>query len=248
MRLSARFGTAFGIPLHVHATFLVVPLLTALTWGRGYGAAGAAFGLVLALLVFGSVLLHELGHALAARAFGLPVSQIWLLPIGGVALLEGRPRNAVEESVIALAGPFVNFLLVGALAVLLVAGSLVGAIDVEALAVATSMVPGPVTLVVALLAANAMLGLFNLIPLFPMDGGRVLRALLSASLGEPWATRLAAGVGQAGAVALGLWGIAQARPLVVLVALFVFLAAGRERRAVEAIAANLRWSPALPRT
>ena len=174
---SWKLGRVAGIDLFLHPTFLLVPLYI-LTRG------GGLFGLAFAALLFGSVVLHELGHALMARRYGIPTADITLYPIGGVARLERMPRSAGPELLIALAGPAVN-LAIAAVAWPLLALCGVVLPWVEMLEILSAMV-----------WINIGLLLFNMLPVFPMDGGRVLRALLSGWVGRLRATEIAAGLGR----------------------------------------------------
>src|SRR4051812_10357831 len=182
-----RIGTAFGIPLYLHLTFFLLPLL--ILWASPeIGTAGQAaylFGLVFA--VFGCVVLHELGHALAARHYGIATRDITLYPIGGVARLERMSEKPWEEFWIAVAGPAVNVVIAGLLFSFLMFSS---AID--------QVIPLPplgLDFLGHLMLINVVLVLFNLVPAFPMDGGRVLRAMLALRLGHLKATQIAVRVG-----------------------------------------------------
>jgi Zn-dependent protease/predicted transcriptional regulator len=248
-----KIGAISGIDIRIHFTFLFL-LLWALAQGTGDlgagGAAGALYALVSLLLVFACITLHELGHSLAARRLGIQVRNITLLPIGGIAQLESLPEKPLHELVIALAGPAVNFLL--ALVLGLALGLLGGAslfLDLGRLSYVLAGERSLLSLTVYLLAANLILGLFNLIPAFPMDGGRVLRAFLAMWTTFPRATLIAARVGQAMAVALLLLSFTRLGGLsLVLVALFVFTGASFEEQAVRARARldGLRVRHALP--
>jgi stage IV sporulation protein FB len=174
------------------------------------------------------VLLHEFGHALAAARYGIKTPDIALLPIGGVARLQRMPDEPAEELIVALAGPLVNLVIAGA--ILLGSGfrALVG------LEQSLHFTTHHMSLLQQVFSANVMLFAFNLfVPAFPMDGGRVLRALLAMRMDYGRATRIAASVGQALAFALGLWGLLSGNILVILVAVFVFMGAGQEAAAVE---------------
>jgi Zn-dependent protease/CBS domain-containing protein len=232
MRWSWRIATVAGIGIHIHATFLI---LLAWIWLDGYrraGAAGAAAGVAFVLAVFASVVLHEYGHALTARRYGIPTRDITLLPIGGVARLERMPRDPRQELMIAIAGPAVNVVIAAVLWVGL------RAFTGEGLAAALAE-PGPGTgreFIGRLLAANVTLVVFNLIPAFPMDGGRVLRALLAMRQRDyVRATETAARIGQVFALLFGIYGLVRwsSSPLLVLLALFVWLAAAGEAAAVR---------------
>jgi Zn-dependent protease len=198
---SLRVGSPLGIPVRLHFTFLLLLLWFGfLAYERG----GNPFrGMLYVLLLFACVVLHELGHAAMALRFGVRTRQIVLYPIGGVASLERIPGGKAEL-LIALAGPAVNLAIAG---VLLVATVLLG---VPALARPEAMVPGR-DLLPSLLATNVMLFLFNLIPAFPMDGGRVLRAFLAARMHPNRATILAARIGMVGAVAFAVWALTRER-------------------------------------
>lgn len=216
---SFRIGTLLGVPIRVHVTFLFL-----LVWfgavssesGRGYLG-----GVVFLLLLFGCVVLHELGHATMARRYGVKTSEIVLYPIGGVARLERIPSGKAEL-LIAIAGPLVNLVL----AALIWSGLQFA--PVSSPGSAEEMVGGP--LAWQLLTANLTLFLFNLIPAFPMDGGRILRAALSLGLGQERATTIASRVGQGLAILFALVAIfpGPVKPMLLLIALFVFLGAGQE--------------------
>lgn len=226
MKLSFSVGRLLGIDVRVHVTFALILLLGALTF-RGHGAAGAAFGAGLMALVFACVFLHELGHSLVARKLGLNVREIVLLPIGGVATISGTPRRHWHEVLIAAAGPAVNVVLAVVLGALL---WLTGSVE-TLLAAGLPVQPSPSrhTLLLGLFSANVALALFNLLPVFPLDGGRILRALLAMRVGQRRATEWAANLGQLGAVALGIWAIATGQVFLAVIAVFIFLAAARER-------------------
>lgn len=224
MRWSYRIGRVAGTEIKVHVTFL---LLVAWWAAMGYQAAGPSGGLVGALTLlalFGCILLHEFGHILMARRFGVRTPDVILLPIGGVARLERIPDEPKQELLIALAGPAVTLgLIIAFYLILRLTGSSFsfGALTPE------------MPLLAFLLVINVYLLLFNLIPAFPMDGGRVLRALLASRLGLARGTRIAAMLGQMLAMAGGLYGLTAQRPILVLIAFFVFLGANAEASAVE---------------
>lgn len=231
MRWSVRAARLFGVDVKVHATFGLVLVLGAVQWGTGRGAAGALFGAALMLALFVCVVLHELGHSLVARAFGVPTREIVLLPIGGVALMGPMPRSPLRELAIAVAGPLVNVLLAGLLAPATgVTAALLG-LDAQGL-VRGAGAPSVPTFLLWLLGANVSLAVFNMVPAFPLDGGRILRALLALCLDHERATKVAAVVGQLIAAALGFFGLVFGAPTLLLVALFIFLGAtGEGRRA-----------------
>ena len=217
---SLRIGTLLGIPIRVHITFLLLLFwFGAMAEEEGRGFLG---GISFLLLLFGCVVLHELGHATMARRYGVKTSEIVLYPIGGIARLDRIPSGRAEL-LIALAGPAVNLVL----AALIFAG----------LQLADGHAPGTTGEAVAraplgwqLLAANVTLFVFNLVPAFPMDGGRVLRASLSIFLGQSRATTIAARVGQGLAILFAAYAVLQrpANVTLLFIAVFVFLGAGQE--------------------
>jgi Zn-dependent protease/CBS domain-containing protein len=237
MGWSWRLGRIAGIDVYVHATFALLLLWVGLAYyAPRQSVEDAVGGLAFILCLFGIVVLHELGHALAARRYGIKTRDITLLPIGGVARLERMPEDPKQELVVALAGPAVNVVLAGVLfAVLLAAGQWVGPEQLAAFA--TSFGGG---LLIQLFVANVFLAVFNMLPAFPMDGGRVLRALLAMRMDYVRATRTAAGVGQFMAVLFGLVGLFGFPPLniqpnlfLVIIALFVWVGAAGEAAAVQ---------------
>jgi len=204
-----------GIQLRIHITFVLLILWVAI------GSASAA---IFVLLLFLCVVLHEFGHALAAKAYGINTPDITLLPIGGVARLERIPEEPKQELVIAAAGPAVTAIIAVSLFAVIAAR---GAVDLRA------PIQGD-DLVVNIFKLNVYLLLFNLIPAFPMDGGRVLRALLATRLTYARATQVAATVGQAfaflfGIVGLfGIPGLYPPNPFLIFIAFFVYLGASQE--------------------
>ncbi|HQQ76510.1 MAG TPA: site-2 protease family protein [Thermoanaerobaculia bacterium] len=227
MTSATRIATVAGIEIKIHVTFGIILVIGAVQWGIPHGAAGAAFGAALMAALFFCVVLHELGHSLVARGFGLPVKEIVLLPIGGVARMEKNPEKPVHELLISVAGPLVNVAIAGVL--LAAVGARFGPLDAAGLAARLKGAPSVETALLWLLSVNVMLFVFNMIPAFPMDGGRVLRALLWMVMGFGPATRIATLVGQVAAVGLGLWGLLSGNLFLALIAVFVFLGAGQER-------------------
>jgi Zn-dependent protease len=231
MGRSLRIGTAFGIGLYVHWTFLIIPLF-AILGGAGAGLDSVIYTLTFVGGVFGCVLLHELGHALMARSFGIGTRDITLLPIGGVARLERMSEQPGEEIAIAIAGPLVNVVIAGGLAV----GLFFGGISPELWT--QSMLHGPLgeRLLLSLLGTNVFLVLFNLIPAFPMDGGRVFRALLSYGLGRLRGTEVAVAVSKVLAllfIGAGILGRVpgtglEVSPFLAVIGLFVMVAGNQE--------------------
>lgn len=233
MKWSWRVGSIAGIALYIHATFfLLLAYLAIVNYQATRNALEALNGVVFVVAVFGTVVLHELGHAFAAKRYGIATKDITLLPIGGIARLERMPRDPRQEMVVALAGPAVN---VG-IAVLIYAGLMItgGFPDlVEGAALSEGFLQRG--FFARLLAVNIWLVLFNLIPAFPMDGGRVLRAFLAMRTDDyAEATERAARVGRFFALLFGMLGLfVLGNPLLVFVALFVWLAAAGEAAAVQ---------------
>lgn len=233
MKWSWRVGSIAGIALYIHATFLLLLAWVAIGEYQTSGSAGAALrGVLFVLAVFATVVLHELGHALAARRYGIKTRDITLLPIGGVARLERMPREPRQELVVALAGPAVNVVIAALLFLWLrLTGGIPAFLD------SASLGEGFLerTFIARLLAVNLWLVLFNLIPAFPMDGGRVLRAILAMrSRDYAHATETAARVGKFFALVFGIFGLfVVSNPFLVFVALFVWLGAAGEAAAVQ---------------
>ena len=230
MTWSFSLGRLFGSELRVHLTFFLLLAwigLAAYSEG-GLPAAIENVGFVVAL--FACVVAHEFGHALAARRYGIRTPDITLLPIGGLARLERMPENPRQEIVVALAGPAVNIVIWAVLV------GIVGAeMQLDQLAQIDSTGPG---FLGRLAMVNLILAVFNLIPAFPMDGGRVFRAVLSLSMDRVRATRIAATAGQFVALLLGYAGLSTGNPVLVLVAVFVFIAANAESQDVAMRAAT----------
>ncbi len=221
MRWSYRIARIAGIDVKIHVTFLLLLVWFGWMFGQEEGVVGAVTGVGFILLLFLCVLLHEFGHAFAARAFGIRTPDITLLPIGGVARLERMPEKPVQELIVAVAGPAVNVVIALVLFVFVAAKFRLS--DLNEL----DQVGG--SLAIKLLSVNVMLVLFNAIPAFPMDGGRVLRSLLAMKLDYAQATTIAARVGQvlaAGFAAAGFLGIGS--PMLVFIAVFVFMGAQQE--------------------
>jgi Zn-dependent protease/CBS domain-containing protein len=225
MGWSIRLFSVGGTAVRIHLTFfLLLAWIAAIHWNHG-GPAAAVDGVVFIVLLFLCVLAHEFGHVFAARRYGIATSDVTLLPIGGVASLERMPEKPSQEIFVAFAGPAVN--LVIALVLVVVLGARFEPTQVTELEQATT------TLTARLAAANVALFVFNLIPAFPMDGGRVLRALLAVPLGYTRATRVAAAIGQGLAFVFALLGLL-GNPLLILIAVFIFLAASGEAGYVQA--------------
>jgi Zn-dependent protease/predicted transcriptional regulator len=225
MKWSWKIGEFAGIGLFIHATFpllLAFVALPALIYGGDIGAALESIAFILVLFV--CVVLHEYGHALAARRYGIATQDITLLPIGGVARLERMPEKPSQEFVVAAAGPMVNVVIA---AVLFVALMLAGA-TVPTLGLGW----GNESFLERLVTINIVLVLFNLIPAFPMDGGRILRALLAARMDYAKATRYAAYLGMGIAILFAIGGMFT-NPLLVLTAMFIFMGARGETQMAQ---------------
>jgi Zn-dependent protease len=219
MLLSWKLGRIAGIDVFLHPTFLLLLAFVGL-------GDGGLMGLALVVSVFVCVLLHEYGHALTARACGIRTADITLYPIGGVARLERMPRKPATELLITAAGPAVNFVLYGLLTAVVALG--------EPLFPAGE-VGGTLTAYLGTLASiNLLLGAFNLVPAFPMDGGRLLRAALTPWLGRLRATGIAVRIGKMIAVAFGIWCVLNGHWLQAALALFVYLAGAAELIRVRA--------------
>ena len=226
MKWSWKLGRVGGTELRVHATFVILLAWLALALLRETGTlAGVVGGLLFVLALFCSVVLHELGHVLVARHFGVPTRDITLLPIGGVARMERIPERPREELLVALAGPAVTFVIVATLYLTLRLLGLSTSVSASG-----SVVRGSV--LAQLMWVNVTLLVFNLLPAFPMDGGRVLRALLARRMDYLRATEHAARIGRAFALAFGLLGLMY-DPMLVLIALFVWLGAAAESSALQ---------------
>jgi Zn-dependent protease len=206
-----------GIQLRIHITFLLLIAWLAFGYYTQGGSAVAASRVIFILLLFLCVVLHEFGHAFAAKAFGINTPDITLLPIGGVARLERMPEEPVQELIIAVAGPLVNVVIALGLFIAGGAQALFNPATVE----------GGGGLIAQLLTINIMLVLFNLLPAFPMDGGRVLRALLATRMSYARATQVAATVGQGFAFIFGFLGLLW-NPFLIFIALFVYIGASQE--------------------
>jgi Zn-dependent protease/CBS domain-containing protein len=229
MSWSLNIGKVAGTVVRIHLTFL---LFLAWIFAASYASGGpqaAWSSLAFMVLLFLCVLLHEFGHIFTARYFGVPTPYVTLLPIGGVAQLERIPEEPWEEFLIAIAGPLVNV----AITLVLV---FIGGATLHGYA-ATAIDNMSISMLDRLAAVNLFLALFNMIPAFPMDGGRVLRALLAARLGYVRATEVAAAIGQFVAFALGFIGLLY-NPILIFIAIFVYLAASSESHMVALRAAS----------
>jgi Zn-dependent protease len=232
---SWKVGTAFGIPLYVHPTFLLLPAWVLYNFPSA-GAVASLFLMLGVAVIFGCVLLHELGHALAARRFGIATHDITLYPIGGVARLARMSKRPEEELCIALAGPAVNVVIAALLTPVALVALLSGLPAGRDFGL--NFDHGPWTLLANFLTlvwwSNVWLVLFNLLPAFPMDGGRVFRALLALGLGHLRATEVAATVGLVVAGLLACVAVFLTHnPMLLVLALFVGFVGQMELRAVR---------------
>lgn len=224
MSWSIPIGTVRGTVIRIHLTFLLLLLWIGVAHYQDGGMQAAVQGVVFISLVFLCVLLHEFGHVYAASRYGVRTPDITLLPIGGVARLSRIPEKPSQEFTVAVAGPLVNVVIAAVL--LLALGHLPSAADLQ--------VENPgLNMLARLATVNVFLVLFNLIPAFPMDGGRMLRALLAYKLGFPRATQVAASIGQALAFTFGLLGLVSGNVLLMFIALFVYLGAAAESHSVQ---------------
>jgi Zn-dependent protease len=225
MRWSFKIARIGGIDVRIHVTFFLLLAVLASYYGAQGGAGGALKVVIFFLLVFLCVLLHEFGHAFAAKAYGIKTADITLLPIGGVARMERMPEKPAQELVVAIAGPLVNVVIAAGL---ILAISLTGNLDLREV-----LDPTKFSALWALLYTNVMMVIFNLIPAFPLDGGRVLRALLATRLSYARATQIAATVGQALALLMGIWAFYKGPALLVLIAIFIYMGAESESSLVQ---------------
>ena len=216
MKWSYQLGRFFGIDVRIHLTFFLLLAWVGLSALLQGGLLASLVNMLLVAAVFAFVVLHEYGHALTARHFGIRTRQITLYPIGGMAMLERMPQRPYQQLLVALAGPAVNFVLAGVIAALMGIGG-------------TSFVYGDSALGL-LFWANVIMGSFNLLPALPMDGGRVLRALLASRMQPAKATALAARVAKFVAVGMAVYALVNSQPMLLLIAGFVWLASGAEAR------------------
>ncbi len=230
-------GRLLGSELRVHATFFLLLAWVAVAAWTENGPAAALDNTLFILALFACVVAHEYGHALMARRYGIKTPDITLLPIGGMARMERMPERPAQEIAVALAGPAVNVVIWAVL------------IGFGATAQMASLADpaNPQEFLGRLAAVNLFLAVFNLIPAFPMDGGRVLRAILTLGTDRVRATRIAAIAGQIVAFVFGFIGLTSGNLILLLIALFIFIAAQAEARDVESrdIAAGLSLRDAM---
>lgn len=228
MRWSFRLMTVAGIGLYIHVTFFILLIwIGAMYYLPRHSVADAFYGLAFVIALFVIIVLHELGHALTARRYGIRTRDITLLPIGGVARLERMPEDPRQELAVALAGPAVNVALAFIFfLVLIVLRQPFFPVDLGDVSIMS------VNFLRRLLWVNVILAGFNLLPAFPMDGGRVLRAFLAMNMDYIRATHVAANVGQAMALIFGFVGLFT-NPFLVFIALFVWMGASAESSLVQ---------------
>ncbi|MBI3046700.1 MAG: site-2 protease family protein [Acidobacteria bacterium] len=229
MKWSWKLAHVAGIGVYMHATFLLLIGWVALGhWLAEHSLAAVLTGIAFILGLFACVVLHEFGHALTARRYGIATRDITLLPIGGIARLERMPEQPRQELLVALAGPAVNVVIAAALY-----GSMEATTGLTPVA-ELDVMHGPI--LERLMFVNLWLVGFNLLPAFPMDGGRVLRALLATRMEYTRATQIAATIGQGTALAFGFLGLV-GNPFLVFIALFVWIGAAQEASMVQMKAA-----------
>jgi Zn-dependent protease/CBS domain-containing protein len=220
MKWSWKIGRFAGIDVYLHTTFLLLIGWVGFSyWMQTRRVSSTLEGVAFLLALFASVVLHEYGHALTARRYGIKTRDITLLPIGGLARLERMPDKPIQEFWVALAGPFVNVVITAVLFAYLVATNTLAPLN------GLSLTGGP--FVERLMSVNLTLALFNLLPAFPMDGGRVVRALLAMRTDYTRATHVAATIGQGMAFVFGFIGLFT-NPMLVFIALFVWIGAAQE--------------------
>ena len=227
-----RIARVSGIPIHAHVTLLIVLPLMAMNMAQA-ASLSFAWGLAGAVGFFASIALHELGHSWVALRKGCRVREIMLLPIGGVAQLDRMPARPRDEILVSLAGPAVSLGLFGASRLLAVPAAEAGFHSAQ-------------RMLVLLGGTNLLLALFNLLPSFPMDGGRIFRAWLTPRLGYLGATRIASGVGRFMAVLFGVLALRPFNPVLLVIALFIHQAAGAEYRMAQHRESARAWPPFSP--
>ncbi|HEY3320699.1 MAG TPA: site-2 protease family protein [Planctomycetota bacterium] len=231
MPWSWHVGQLAGIDIYIHSTFLLLLIwLVAVYAQHGSTVTETIVGVSFVMVLFACVVLHELGHALTARRFGVQTRDITLLPIGGVARLERIPQVPIQELLVAIAGPAVNIAIAGVLWIVLFFSGF------EPTAFDGLFVSSGLGAIYDLMQLNIVLAVFNLLPAFPMDGGRVLRALLAMKVPRLKATRIASLLGEGMAIVFGLIGFGifgPPQPVLLFIALFVYMGASQEYKATR---------------
>ncbi len=242
---SIRVGTIRGVEVKIHPTFALIAFWIIYQWGvvADGGIRGIVFGTFVVTAVFACVLAHEMGHALVAQRYGLAVHDVTLLPIGGVARIEHGPLTPRTETVIALAGPMVNVVIAGLLSPIVIGVAVVTSVSDALGYLIYAEQLSIVGFIIYLWIANIVLALFNLIPAFPMDGGRVLRSQLSARRGRLQGTQTAVVIGQLFALLIAGVGVLSGNFILILVAVFIVVYAQIESRNVS-VESRLRDLPA----
>lgn len=232
MNSSLRILTIRGIDVRLHITFPLILIWAAFQFGLASGSLNSAFfGVVAVSLLFVLVTLHELGHSFAAQYYGVPVKQIVLSPLGGVAQLSRIPEKPKQEFVIAIAGPAVNVIIALLLGALLVTLNVTLANPVVALSGTAGLTI--TSLLTYVFIYNIMLAVFNLIPAFPLDGGRIFRALLAMKIDYVRATNIAVSIGRLIAILLGIYGLFTGGIFLILIAVFIYTAGSQEAQVVQ---------------
>ncbi len=220
MRYTIKFGTYFGIPVRIHLTFPLILLVFGVDGWRSGGWGEAVWAVALVAAVFVCVVLHEFGHSLQVRRYGIKVRDIVLLPIGGMARAERIPEDPVQEIIVAISGPLVNFALAAIFFLILRLRNVPLDLDHGFL--------------VNLMVINIILGVFNLIPAFPMDGGRILRGVFATRMSYLKATRYAKNIGQVIAIGFAILGFADQRFIMLpLIGVFIFFSAMSEEKMIR---------------
>jgi Zn-dependent protease/CBS domain-containing protein len=234
MSWSIRLFRVKGIEIKVHLTFVLILVWAAYHWGvsLGEGPAGAVYGMVVISLLFACVIVHELAHSLTAMHYGVKVQGITLLPIGGISQMEEMPKKPKEELLMALAGPMTNVIIAAILLAIAIPLNLRAGLSAAELNRVMSA-PSWTGLVSYLAIANVALAVFNLLPAYPMDGGRVLRSILALRMDHAKATAWAVNIGQGMAWLMGLAGALTGAWTLVIIAVFIYLGAGQEGRMIE---------------
>lgn len=233
MGWSFRIAQVDGIDIKVHISFFLILILGAVEWGGQTGTMdGALFGVVLMILLFACVTLHELGHSIVAKLFGIPVREIILFPLGGVSNITKNPDKPLHDLLISIAGPLVNVVIALILALVLGRVGVVSLLDGQGM-LQELETPSLQGMLLWLLAANVTLVIFNLIPAFPLDGGRAFRAILAMFLGYRRATRIASVVGQLLAIVIGVYALISGNFVLALIAVIIFFGANQETATAE---------------